>query len=65
VKIKEIKDLSMDELKQKTRDLAEDLFRLRIRHASGNLESPATMRNVRKDIARIKTILKEKEGDWI
>jgi len=62
VKIKDIKELSMDELKQKNRDLAEDLFKLRIRHASGNLESPATMRNVRKDIARIKTILREKEG---
>ena len=62
MKIKDIKELSMDELKQKNRDLAEDLFKLRIRHASGNLESPATMRNVRKDIARIKTILREKEG---
>ena len=65
MKIKEIKDLSMDELKQKNRDLAEDLFRLRIRHASGNLESPATMKNVRKDIARIKTILRDKEGEEI
>ena len=62
MKIKEIKELSMDELKQKNRDLAEDLFRLRIRHASGNLESPATMKNVRKDIARIKTILRDREG---
>ena len=65
MKIKEIKELSMDELKQKNRDLAEDLFRLRIRHASGNLESPATMKNVRKDIARIKTILRDKEGEEI
>ena len=65
MKIKEIKDLSMDELKQKNLDLTEDLFRLRIRHASGNLESPATMKNVRKDIARIKTILRDKEGEEI
>jgi large subunit ribosomal protein L29 len=62
VKTKEIKDLSTDELKQKDRDLAEELFRLRIRHASGQLESPAMMKNFRKDIARIKTVLRQREG---
>jgi large subunit ribosomal protein L29 len=62
VKTKEIKDLSTDELKQKDRDFAEELFRLRIRHASGQLESPAMMKNFRKDIARIKTVLRQREG---
>jgi len=62
VKTKEVKDLSTDELKQKDRDLAEELFRLRIRHASGQLESPAMMKNLRKDIARIKTVLRQREG---
>jgi large subunit ribosomal protein L29 len=63
VKIKEVKDLSTDELKQKNMNIAEELFRLRIRHASGQLESPAMMKNLRKDIARIKTVLGEREGE--
>lgn len=63
MKIKEVKDLSTDELKQKNMNIAEELFRLRIRHASGQLESPAMMKNLRKDIARIKTVLKEREGE--
>jgi large subunit ribosomal protein L29 len=62
VKIKDVKDLSTDELKQKNKNLVEELFRLRIRHSSGQLESPAMMKNLRKDIARIKTILREREG---
>ena len=65
MKIKEVTDLSLDELKQKNRDLVEELFRLRIRHASGQLESPAMMKNIRKDIARIKTLLREREGKKI
>jgi len=63
VKIKEVKDLSTDELKQKNMNIAEELFRLRIRHASGQLESPAMMKNLRKDIARLKTVLREREGE--
>jgi large subunit ribosomal protein L29 len=62
MKIKEIRDLSVDELQQKNRELAEELFKLRIRHASGHLDSPAVMGHIRRDIARIKTILVEKEG---
>ena len=62
MKIKEVKDLSTDELKQKSKDIVEELFRLRIRHSAGQLESPAMMKNLRKDIARIKTVLSEREG---
>lgn len=62
MKIKEIKDMSTDELKQKNTNIAEELFKLRIRHTSGQLESPAMMKNLRKDIARIKTVLREREG---
>lgn len=61
MKIKEIRDLSIAELKQKNRDLVEELFRLRLRHASGQLESPAQLGHIRRDIARIKTVLVEKE----
>ncbi|MDD5711480.1 MAG: 50S ribosomal protein L29 [Smithellaceae bacterium] len=62
MKIKEIRDLSQDELLAKQRDRAEELFRLKLRHASGQLESPATLGKLRKDIARIKGVLKEREG---
>jgi large subunit ribosomal protein L29 len=62
MKIKEIRDLGINELKQKNNELTEELFRLRIRHAAGQLESTATLGRVRKDIARINTVLKEKEA---
>jgi large subunit ribosomal protein L29 len=61
MKIKEIKDLSINELQQKNRDLDEELFRLRIRRTSGQLDSPALLQRVRRDIARIKTVLRERE----
>jgi len=61
VKIKEIRDLGIDELVQKNKELVEELFKLRLRHTSGQLESPAIMSSVRKDIARIKTVLRERE----
>jgi len=61
VKIKEIRDLGNDELIQKNKELVEELFKLRLRHTSGQLESPATMRSVRKNIARIMTVMKERE----
>ena len=62
MKIKDIRELGGDELKQKDRELAEELFKLRIRHASGQLESPSTLGKVRKDIARVKTLLREREN---
>ena len=62
MKIKEIKELGLVELKQKNRDLQEELFRLRIRHTTGQLDSTAMLGKVKKDIARIKTVLREKEA---
>jgi large subunit ribosomal protein L29 len=61
MKTKEMRDLSVDELKQKERDLVDELFRLKVRHATGQLDSSAIMKNVKRDIARIKTVLKERE----
>ena len=61
MKIKEIRDLNVDELNQKQREMAEELFRLRLRHSTGQLESPAMLNRVRRDIARIKTVRREKE----
>jgi len=61
MKIKEIRDLSIDELQQKNREFIEELFKLRLRHASGQLDSPATLGHIRRDIARVRTVLVEKE----
>jgi large subunit ribosomal protein L29 len=60
MKISEIKNLSIDELKLKEKSLAEELFNLRFRFATGQLDSTAAMKNTRKDIARVKTVLREK-----
>ena len=62
MKIKEIRDLGINELNQKNSEILEELFRLKIRHASGQLESPAKLGRLRKEIARINTVLKEKEA---
>jgi large subunit ribosomal protein L29 len=61
MKVKELKDLSIDELRQKNQDLDEELFRLKLRHSSGQLDSPSTLGQTRKNIARIKTVLRQKE----
>lgn len=62
MKTKEIRDMGAEELEKKSRELAEELFRLRIRHSSGQLESPSSLGRTRRDIARIKTVLKEREA---
>jgi large subunit ribosomal protein L29 len=62
MKIKEIRDLGTDELKRKNLDLVDDLFRLRIRHTSGQLETSSSLGRVKKDIARIKTVLRQREA---
>jgi large subunit ribosomal protein L29 len=62
MKIKEIRDLGADELKRKNLDLVDDLFRLHIRHTSGQLENSSALGRVKKDIARIKTVLREREA---
>lgn len=61
MKIKEIRDLGIDELRVKEQDLVDELFKLKIRHTTGQLDSPAALKNVRRDIARIKTVMKRKE----
>jgi large subunit ribosomal protein L29 len=61
VKIKEIRDIDTDELVQKNKELVEELFKLRLRHTTGQLDSPAMMSSVRKSIARVRTVLRERE----
>jgi large subunit ribosomal protein L29 len=62
MKVNELRDLSIDELRQKNQELDEELFRLKLRHTSGQLDSPSTLGQTRKNIARIKTVLRQKEG---
>ncbi len=59
MKINEIRDLSADELAAKLNELKEELFNLRFQHATGQLENPMRLRQVKKSIARIKTIQAE------
>jgi len=56
----EVRELSVDELRQREKDLDDQIFRLRIQKSMGQLEAPAKVRDVRRDLARIKTILREK-----
>ena len=60
MKVGEIRELSIDELQSRERDLDDQLFRLRIQKSMGQLEAPRKVRDIRKDLARIKTILREK-----
>ena len=61
LKVKEIRDMSVGELDQKVASLKEELFNLRFQHATGQLENPMRIREVKKSIARIKTIQREQE----
>ena len=61
MKAKELKNLSVDELLKKQNDLKKDLFMLRMQHATPQLDNPMQIAAVKKDIARIKTIIREKE----
>ena len=59
-KINELRDKSSDELQTRERELNEQLFKLRFQRATGRMENPSKMRQVRKEIARIKTLLNER-----
>ena len=59
--IKKIRSMSPADLAAEEGKLKKELFNLRFRHATGQLENPVKMRELKKDIARVKTILREKE----
>ena len=61
MKAKELKNLSVEDLNKKLNDLKKDLFMLRMQHATNQLDNPLLIAAVKKDIARIKTIIREKE----
>ncbi|HEV7668286.1 MAG TPA: 50S ribosomal protein L29 [Thermoanaerobaculia bacterium] len=58
----ELRDSSVDELLQKEKDLAEQLFALRLQKVTGQLEKPARVRQVRRDLARVLTVLATKRS---
>ena len=57
---KQIRELSVEEARQKEREIAEEIFRLRMRKSTGQLDNPMRLRLLRKDLARIKTIQRER-----
>jgi large subunit ribosomal protein L29 len=61
MKAAEIRELTVDDLQAREKELDDQLFRLRIQKSMGQLEAPAKVAGVRRDLARIKTILREKQ----
>ena len=59
MKMSELKDLTSNELGVKSRDLRQELFNLRLQQASSQLEKPARLRGIRRDVARIETRMSE------
>ena len=59
--IKEVRALSVEKLEEKLQELKKDLFMLRMQHATNQLDNPMKIAAVKKDIARVKTIIREKE----
>ena len=62
MKAAELRDLAVDELSVRERDLTDQLFRMRIQKSMGQLEAPDKMRTVRRDLARIKTVFRQKRA---
>jgi large subunit ribosomal protein L29 len=62
MKIGEIRDLGTDELRVRERDLDDQLFRLRIQKSMGQLDAALKIKSLRRDLARVKTALREKES---
>ena len=61
MKASEIKDLNVEEMHRKLVDLKEELFNLRFQHETGQLENPQKMKQTKRDIARVKTVIKQSE----
>ena len=60
MKAQQLRDKSVDELNARERDLNEQLFKLRFQRATGRIENPNKIREVKREIARIKTLLNER-----
>ena len=60
-KIEELRKLTTEELNKKIKENKEELFNLRMKQATGSLENPGRIKELRKTVARLKTILRERE----
>lgn len=60
MKASELRELTLEELRQKEQDMRKELFNLRFQAATGEIEDPRRIRTVRKDIARVLTLMTEK-----
>jgi large subunit ribosomal protein L29 len=61
MKVTEFRDLTVDELQQRAKDMDDQLFRLRIQKSMGQLEAAHKLKALRRDLARVRTVLREKE----
>lgn len=61
MKVNEIRNLTTEEIQAKIKECKEELFNLRFQQATGNLEKPSRIRDLRHTVARCKTVLKERE----
>lgn len=62
MKANKVRELNNEELVAKLADLKKELFNLRLSHATGQLKNNMALQNCKKDIARVKTVLKERQG---
>jgi large subunit ribosomal protein L29 len=62
MKVSQFRDQTAEELQDRERELSEQLFALRLQKVTGQLEKPARVREVRRDLARVMTVLREKRG---
>jgi large subunit ribosomal protein L29 len=60
MKVSEVRDLHVDELREREREMNDQLFRLRIQKSMGQLEAAHKLKTLRRDLARVKTVLREK-----
>ena len=61
MKAKEVRAMSAEQLESKLKDLKKDLFNLRLQHATNQLDNPIKIAEVKRDIARVKTIIREQQ----
>ena len=63
MKASELRELSLEELEHKLEDLTQELFNLRFQHATDQLENPMRLKQTKKDVARVRTVLRERQID--
>lgn len=61
VKVRELREMSDEELRKKLAESKDELFRLRFQHATGQLDNPMKLKDVKRRIARLKTVMRERE----